>query len=64
MGVTIDFLLAGGDDMEDVVNKTYTPRNVTTIGDFKTIVKPLLMKRKTITQEMVLDPKNPRLIVV
>lgn len=54
----------GGDDMEDVVNVTYTPRNVTTLGDFKTLIKPILASRKVITQEMVIDPANPKLIVV
>jgi hypothetical protein len=27
-GVAIDFLVKGGDDFKDVINKVYTPRNV------------------------------------
>lgn len=50
--------------MEDVIDVVYTPRNVKTIGDFKTTIKPILMSKKTITQEMVIDPNNPKLIVV
>lgn len=26
-GLTIDFLINGGDDFNEVINKTYTPRN-------------------------------------
>ena len=36
--------------MKDVINITYTPRNVTTIGDFKTLVKPILMQKGVITK--------------
>lgn len=35
IGVTIDFLLKGGDDFSDVIGKTYTPRNVQNKGDYK-----------------------------
>jgi hypothetical protein len=58
---TIDFLANGGDDMKDFINVVYTPRNLTTIGDLKTVMKPVLQSRGTITQAMVLDPLNPRL---
>ena len=50
--------------MEDVIDVVYTPRNVKTIGDFKTLIKPILMSKKVLTQEMVIDPNNPKLIVV
>lgn len=50
--------------MKDVINVTYTPRNVKTLGDFKTLIKPLLVEKGTITQEMVIDPEHPKLIVV
>lgn len=31
-GVADNFLLEGGDDFKDVINKVYTPRNVVTKG--------------------------------
>jgi hypothetical protein len=46
---TIDFLANGGDDMKDVINITYTPRNVTVIGDLKTVMRKTLSERKLIT---------------
>ena len=49
IGVSIDFLLNGGDDMEDVIGNVYTPRDIKTIGDFKVLAKPLLKKKGTIT---------------
>jgi hypothetical protein len=36
-------MLNGGDDMKDIINVTYTPRNVKTLGDFKALIKPLLV---------------------
>jgi hypothetical protein len=36
--------------MKDVICETYTPRNVKTLGDFKTLVKPFLMELGTITK--------------
>ena len=34
-GVSIDFLLSGGDDFKDVIGLVYTPRNVKDIGDLR-----------------------------
>lgn len=50
--------------MKDVICEAYVPRNVKTIGDFKTIIKPFLMELKTITQETVINSSKPKLIVV
>ena len=65
VGVTLDFLLKGGDDMQEVIqSKAYVPREVMTLGDLKTLTKPLLIKRKILTEKMLIDPQNPRLIFV
>ena len=32
IGLTIDFLLTGGDDFADVIGKVYTPRNTVNLG--------------------------------
>ena len=34
-GVTLDFLLKGGDLFSKVIEKTYKPRNINEIGDFR-----------------------------
>lgn len=41
-GVTIDFLLEGGDDFKQVIDVVYTPKDVVEEGDFKTLVQPKL----------------------
>lgn len=50
--------------MKDVISEAYTPRNVKTLGDFKTLVKPFLMELGTITKETVINNSRPKLIVV
>ena len=47
--------------MKDVINKTYTPRNLTTYSNLRDTLRPTLEARGTITQAMVIDPSNPRL---
>jgi 2',3'-cyclic-nucleotide 2'-phosphodiesterase (5'-nucleotidase family) len=32
IGIASDFLLGGGDDFKDVINKVYTPRDVSQLG--------------------------------
>ena len=34
-GVSIDFLLSGGDDFKDVIDKVYRPRGVKDEGDLR-----------------------------
>lgn len=31
-GVTVDFLLTGGDDFKDIIGKVYVPRNAVSLG--------------------------------
>lgn len=63
IGVTIDFLLKGGDDFKDVINKTYTPQNEQDKGDYKVITEPLLKKMGVIKAGTLINPDQPRLIV-
>ena len=39
-GLTIDFLLNGGDDFAKVIGKVYKPRNVRDEGDLRELSKP------------------------
>ena len=41
-GVSIDFLLSGGDDFKDVIGVVYTPRNVKDEGDLREMLKEKL----------------------
>ena len=36
--MTVDFLLNGGDDFKNVINKVYTPRGVSDEGDVKKVL--------------------------
>lgn len=63
LGVTIDFLLGGGDDFKDVINTVYTPRRVIDRGEYKALIKPFLVDMKTIRANTLIDPLHPRLIV-
>lgn len=62
-GVTIDFLLKGGDDFKDVIGKVYTPRNVQNKGDYKELTQPFLEKMEIIKAGTLINPDEPRLIV-
>jgi|688.fasta_scaffold178798_1 hypothetical protein len=37
-GVSYTFLLNGGDDFQNVINKVYTPRNLVNKGDYRALV--------------------------
>lgn len=50
--------------MGSVLENVYSPRNVTDIGDFKTLIKPLLGKKNIITKDNTKNMKAPKLIVV
>jgi hypothetical protein len=62
-GLSIDFLLSGGDDFNKVIGKVYTPRNVRNEGDLKQLLKPQIKKIGKINDGAWLDPKNPRIII-
>ena len=62
-GLTLDFLLAGGDDFKDVIGKVYTPRGVKYEGDLVKDLKEGLKKMEVIKEGTLIDPKHPRLIL-
>lgn len=63
-GMSIDFLLQGGDDFKDVMGKVYTLRNSRKEGSIKDLVRPKLMDMKVIREGTLIDPEHRRLIVV
>lgn len=63
-GMSIDFLLQGGDDFKNVMGKTYTLRNSKNQGSIKNLIRPKLMELQTIREGSLIDPNKPRLIVI
>ena len=63
-GVAITFLTQGGDDFKDVIGKVYSVRNEVLHGDFRTLIRPQLVKWGTIKAGTLVDPQRPRLTVV
>ena len=57
-------MLNSGDDMAAVIPSIYTPRNVKTYGEFRSVLKPKLVAMKVILPNTLIDPNNPRLIVI
>jgi 2',3'-cyclic-nucleotide 2'-phosphodiesterase (5'-nucleotidase family) len=49
-GISIDFLLKGGDDFSKVVGSIYTLRKEVWLGEFRESLKPKLMKIGSISQ--------------
>ena len=37
-GVAIEFLVKGGDDFKDVINRIQTPRNVLNKGEYRSLL--------------------------
>ena len=62
-GVTVDFLLNGGDDFKDVIGKVYTVKGKVELGAFRENIKPELIEMGIITEKDVIDPKNPRMVI-
>lgn len=50
--------------MKNVIGKVYTPRNRTTVGDMRPILKEILKEMKIIKEGSLIDPDHPRLVVV
>jgi hypothetical protein len=46
--MSIDFLLAGGDDFKNVMGKNYTLRNVKSEGLIRDLIRPKLISLKKI----------------
>lgn len=63
-GMSIDFLLQGGDDFKDVMNKVYTVRNEKNEGLIRDLIRPILQDLKVVREGSLIDPDHPRLIVV
>lgn len=63
-GLSIDFLLAGGDDFGAFINKTYTPRNTIKHGVIRDLLRKPLEQLGVIREGSLIDPDHPRLIVV
>jgi 2',3'-cyclic-nucleotide 2'-phosphodiesterase (5'-nucleotidase family) len=63
-GVTINFLLEGGDDFKDVMGKVYTLRKEKVEGEMRTIMKPKLIERAVIKEGSLIDPLSPRITVL
>jgi len=63
-GITSDFMLNGGDDMNNVIGNIYTPRNRTLIGDMRATLKGILASMQIIRENILIDPDHPRLVVI
>lgn len=63
-GLSIDFLLNGGDDFKNVIGKIYTPRNTKTHGLIRDLLRKPLEELGNIKEGSLIDPDHPRLIVV
>ena len=61
--ITVDFLINGGDDFKNVINKIYTPRNMKDLGPLRESLKSELIKMESIEEKDVIDPERPRLIL-
>lgn len=62
-GLTVDFLLQGGDDFSRVINKIYTPRNTQSHGLLRDLLRKPLEDLGVIRVGSLIDPDHPRLIV-
>lgn len=49
-GLSIDFLVNGGDDFKDVIGKVYSLRKEVWLGDFRDALKPQLIQMGLVTQ--------------
>lgn len=63
-GLSIDFLLQGGDDFGQVIGKTYTPRNTKSHGVIRDLIRKPLETLGVVKRGSLIDPDHPRLIVV
>lgn len=63
-GMSVDFLLQGGDDFANVMGKVYTLRNSKNEGVTRDLIRPQLESLKVIREGSLIDPENPRLIVI
>ena len=64
VGLTVDFLLQGGDDFGKVIPSIYTPRNNKTHGIIRNSLEGSLKEWGDIEENTLIDPKHPRLIII
>lgn len=62
-GVTIKYLLDGGDRFSRVMGVTYNKTNVIDIGDFRATMKSYLVNVGTVKSQVFKDPVNPTIIL-
>ena len=62
-GLSIDFLLQGGDDFGNFINKHYTPRNTHSHGLIRDLLRKPLENLGVVRANSLIDPKHPRLTV-
>ena len=48
IGITSDFLLGGGDDFSEIIEKVYNPRNVKKLGEFRDSIREVLKAKVVI----------------
>lgn len=63
-GVTIDFLLAGGDDFRNVMNVIYKLRKEKEIGELRSVMRGFLREIAIIKEGTLIDQNNRRITVI
>lgn len=63
-GLSIDFLLNGGDDFKKVIGVTYTPRNTQNHGLVREMLRKPLEDLGVVKANTWIDPNNKRLIIL
>lgn len=62
-GVTIKYLLDGGDRFSRVMGITYNKTNVADVADFRATLKSYLVNVGTVRGQVYKDPLNPTIIL-
>jgi hypothetical protein len=62
-GLTLGYLLQGGDMFSEVIGKIYTLRGYEELGEFREVLAPLMKKVTPLMAENLIDPVAPRIIV-
>lgn len=62
-GVTIKYLLDGGDRFSRVMGITYNKTNVVDVSDFRATLKSYLVNVGTVRAQVYKDPLNPTIIL-
>lgn len=62
-GLTIGYLLEGGDMFSEVIGTIYTVRGKQDLGEFREVLSPLMKKVTPLDADKLIDPENPRIVV-